>query len=332
MKFAALGRTHWLRDAIRATAARGHQPVLIGTAKAMPEYACTERDFADLAAEFNCPFFEDGSLDSAEAVAHARAAGAEVAISVNWPTIIGPGIRRQFRHGILNAHAGDLPRYRGNACPNWAILAGETHLTVTVHQMAAELDAGPVLLKRRCEITESTYIGDLYAFMTATIPGMFADALDGLANGSLTLQAQSTDPADALRCYPRRPDDGFLDWTQPAEALGRLVRASAEPFAGAYFILNGERVVVWRARVEPLPSPSLGVPGQVVAVRPESGAVGVLTGDGLLVLEVLQPAGSARGPATTFVRSTRDRLGFDAPSEYLRLARRLAERNPDASR
>ena len=223
MKFAALGRTHWLLDAIRAAAARGHQPVLIGTAEPMPEYRCTARDFERLAAELGCAFFAGTIVNTPDAVALAAASGAQVAISVNWPTIIGAEMRRVFRHGILNAHAGDLPRFRGNACPNWAIITGEPRVAITVHQMSDELDAGPVLLTRACPIDDTTYIADVYDFMTANIPDMLAEALDGLTAGTLVPRHQSLDPADALRCYPRRPEDGFLDFTRPADALGRLV-------------------------------------------------------------------------------------------------------------
>lgn len=327
MRFAALGRTHWLYDSIQSAVSRGHQPVLIGTAAPSPEYTRDEAAFAGLATELGCPFFGGGRLHDAATLQLIDRSGAEVAISVNWPTLIGPDIRRRFRHGILNAHAGDLPRFRGNACPNWAILAGERQMVVTVHEMADELDAGPVMAKRACPIGEHTYIHDLYAFMTAAIPEMFADVLDAVAAGSAVPAAQSLDPADALRCYPRRPDDGYLDWSGSAEWLGRLVRASAEPFAGAFFIRDGQKVLVWRAHAKSAATPSLGVPGQVVSVDRSTGTVGVLAGDGsVLVLEQLQLPGEARVPAAAIIRSTSERLGFDVAAAYLKLARQLDER------
>jgi UDP-4-amino-4-deoxy-L-arabinose formyltransferase/UDP-glucuronic acid dehydrogenase (UDP-4-keto-hexauronic acid decarboxylating) len=325
MKFAALGRTHWLRDAIRAAVARGHQATLIGTAPAAPEYLCGETEFAALAHELGCDFFCGTAINAPETVARAAAAGAEVAIAVNWPTIIGAAMRAQFPRGIINAHAGDLPRFRGNACPNWAILAGETRVVVTLHEMAQELDAGPILLQRHYPLTDDTYIGDVYAFMTARIPEMFAEALDGLAAGTLTARPQSADPADSLRCYPRRPEDGYLDWRLPSIALARLVRASAEPFAGAFFVRAGKRVAVWRARAALEAGPSLGVPGQVTAIDSAAGTVAVLTGEGVLLLQELQGEHQPRTPAASLIRSTRERLSFDPVGEYLQLARRLAD-------
>ena len=305
MKFAALGRTHWLRDAIRAAASRGHQPVLIGSAPASPEYLCDESDFRQLAGEFGCDYLT-GDINADAAIGMMRRSGADVAISVNWPTLIGATARGVFAHGVINAHAGDLPRYRGNACPNWAILNGESRVVVTLHVMADELDAGPILLQRPCAILEDTYIADVYAFMTAHIPVMFAEVLDGLASGSITPRPQSGAP---LRCYPRRPEDGEIDWRLPAGQLSRLVRASAEPFAGAFTVRDGARLKIWRAWATVPPSDVLGVPGQVTAVDKGSGTIDVLTGDGFLTVAEVQLEDGPRERAAGVIRSTRERLG-----------------------
>lgn len=305
MKFAALGRTHWLRDAIRAAASRGHQPVLIGSAPPSPEYLCDENDFRKLALEFGCAYLT-GDINSAAAIEMMRHSGADVAISINWPKLMGAAAREIFPHGVINAHAGDLPRYRGNACPNWAILNGESRVVVTLHVMADELDAGPILLQRPCPILEDTYIADVYAFMTATIPEMYVEVLDGLASGSITPRPQRGEP---LRCYPRRPEDGAINWTLPAVQLSRLVRASAEPFAGAFTVRNGARLTIWRARATAPPSAVLGVPGQVTAIDVSAGTIDVLTGDGILTVAEVQLEDGPRERAAGVIRSTRERLG-----------------------
>ena len=95
------------------------------------------------------------------------------------------------------------------------------------------------------------------------------------------------------------PADSRIDWSQPALRLDRLVRASAEPFAGAYTYLDGEKVIIWRARADRLPYPYLGIPGQVAEIWRESGEVAVLTGDGVLVLaEIETSAGIREEPRT----------------------------------
>jgi UDP-4-amino-4-deoxy-L-arabinose formyltransferase/UDP-glucuronic acid dehydrogenase (UDP-4-keto-hexauronic acid decarboxylating) len=178
--------------------------------------------------------------------------------------------------------------------------------------MADELDAGPVLMKRALALSEYTYIGDVYAFLEEVVPEMFAKTLSGLEDGTVEPREQPADPSQSLRCYPRRPSDGRIDWGQPAELIARLVRASAEPFAGAYSYLEGTRVTVWRARSEPLAQPSLGVPGQIIDRRPETGEVSVLTDDGQLVIEVISTdEGDERVTPTEILRSTRQRLGAE---------------------
>jgi UDP-4-amino-4-deoxy-L-arabinose formyltransferase/UDP-glucuronic acid dehydrogenase (UDP-4-keto-hexauronic acid decarboxylating) len=325
MKLAAFGRTDLLYASIRACAAHGHQIVLIGTCPAAPEYAVAESDFAQLAAEYGCAFFCDPAINRPEYLEMVKASGAEAAISVNWLTLIGQTLLDQFRLGILNAHAGDLPRYRGNACPNWAILMGEPEVVVTIHQMVPELDAGPIILQRKCALTPSTYIADFYRWAGQNIPEMFVEALDGLISGSIVPRQQPAAQELSLRTFPRLPRDGFLDWVRPAVELARLVRASAEPFAGAYSFIGWEKLTVWRAYADALPYPYCGAPGQVAERRPETGDVSVICGEGVLVLQELETQLAGRRPATEIIKSSRARLGMDIPSSIAELLQRVSE-------
>jgi UDP-4-amino-4-deoxy-L-arabinose formyltransferase/UDP-glucuronic acid dehydrogenase (UDP-4-keto-hexauronic acid decarboxylating) len=330
MKFGVVGRTHLLIASARRVVASGHELTVVATAAPSPEYQAGIDEFAALAREAGCPFFVAGRLND-EHADRLTQSGAEAVISINWPTVMSPRVLDAPRFGVLNAHAGDLPRYRGNACPNWAILAGEDRVTIAIHRMVAELDAGPVLLKRHLPLTPDTYIADVYRFLEQALPDMFAEVIDTLARGDASFTSQPSDPAVALRCYPRQPDDGEIVWSQPAEAIGRLVRASAEPFAGAYTFLEGRQVVVWRARAERLSSPAVGVPGQVVEIR-VNGEVAVLTGDGVLVVGEAS-VGSERDRPSRWLRSTRQRLGLNHSSEITQLRERIAalERRLDAT-
>lgn len=324
MRIAALGRTHWLYDAIELIAARGHDVVMIGTAASAPEYRRHPADFTALAARLGCPGFVASSLRSADVVAHLASSRAEIAISVNWPTLITADTREHFPRGVLNAHAGALPRYRGNACPNWAILNGEPSVGVTIHEMVDELDAGPILAQEHLALSESDYIGDVYTRLDECIPRLFADVIDGLAADTLRAQPQSLDPADALRCHPRRAEDGHIRWTASAAEIARLVRASAEPFAGAQAAFEAERLIVWRARVHRDDTRRVGVPGQIVGVDRAVGSVYILCGDGVLELQELE-LGGVRGPAAQFLSSTRDRLTSPDVGDLMALQRRVAE-------
>lgn len=287
MRVAAFGRTHWLYDSILHLHRRGHEIVGIVTAPAAPEYRVGEHDFERLARELGCTF----------AATPEQLPDADAAISVNWPRLVQQELLDRFPRGVLNAHLGDLPRFRGNAAPNWAILLGEPRVVLTVHRMDAGLDSGPILAQRAMPLDEGTYVGDVYAWADTVVPEAFAEAL------TAEPRPQEGEP---LRVYPRRPEDALLDWNRSAKELARVVRASSDPFAGAFTQLDGRKLVVWRARAEPLPHTAAGIPGQVAEVREREAAI--LTGDGLLVLEEVQ-LGAARAAAASVLTSTRLRLG-----------------------
>ena len=310
MRFAALGRTRWLLDSIARLAQAGHEPVLIGTAPPAPEYGVGEADFERVAREHGCAYFADPAINTQRYADLALASGAQVAVSMNWPILLGARIRSCFEHGVVNAHAGDLPRYRGNACPNWAILNGEDRVVVTLHRMDDGLDDGPILLQDKISLTTGTYISDVYRELGDLVPRLFTELLDLLSHGTLVPKVQDTSPPAALRCYPRHPQDGRIDWRQPAGELAALVRASAEPFAGAYTYLDGRLLRIWRARQTDLPFPWLGVPGQVAQRFSATGDVAVLCGQGVLTIEEVQMEGvDERVAAVRAIRSARARLG-----------------------
>jgi len=283
----ALGRSQFLYESIRALAAMGYDIILIATSKASPEYTRNAADFEQLAAEVGADYRYFQKPSDINTIHH----DCEVGISVNWHTILSPAFIQSFPKGIINAHMGDLPRYRGNACPNWAIINGEKKITITLHQMSAELDAGIMLAKAHYHMTPETYITDIYEHAETIIPRMFVDVLNSPVKG----KKQFGRP---LRCYPRLPSDNHIDWNQDANQIHRLIRASSHPFSGAYTHLNGTQLTIWRAHTEQPTFDYLAVPGQVLERR-KDGSVAVATGDGWLIMDEYEPH---------IIKSHRDRL------------------------
>lgn len=309
MKIAILGRTRWLIDTADACVAAGHAIVSVATTRSESFYRCGANDFAELAGRTGADYLGEVSLGRPEVRERLVAAGADLAVSINWPTIVGFEVINIFPSGIVNAHCGDLPRYRGNACPNWAILNGESRIGLCAHMMApAEVDAGPILLKDYLSISDDTYIGDVYDWLGGRIPSLLAAAIDGLASGAITPVPQSADPSLALRCYPRRQEDGRVDWRLGANAIHRLVRASSRPFGGAFACLeDGKRVTIWRASPFVHPLPFSAVPGQVM-LRLDGDPV-IACGDGALRLDEVEIEGmSFREAAVLITQSLRVRL------------------------
>ena len=284
MRLAVLGRTKILLAAARALADAGQTISVIGTAKASDTDGVTGSDFESAARSLGARFFR-GKIQSALDVI--GESGAELGISMNWPTILGEREIGLFPHGVLNVHAGDLPRYRGNACPNWAIINGENRIGLCIHRMLPnDLDAGPIALRRYFSLSKESYIGDVYGWLTTAVPEMFVEVVRSFENGTTSFVEQSNSPDASLRCFPRRPEDAKIDWTTDHRAVSRLIRASSRPFHGAFTTLEGRRkIIIWRGEATELERPYCAVPGQVI--QSDSVGVTIACGHGsLLITEV----------------------------------------------
>lgn len=301
----AIGRSRYLYDAIVRLAGAGYAFKAIVTEEAYEEYDVKHADFERLAAELGCAFFMTKQVDAEPIRAIVAEHRVRVAISANWKYRIGTGFLDLFECGVLNFHLGNLPDYKGNATLNWSIINGETHVNGNIHKMAAELDTGDVIARQSIPITEQTYIADLIRQAEAEAPALYEQAVArALADPSFCEIKGST---RGLRCYPRLPEDGQIDWRQSAEAIARLVRASSRPYQGAFSFLDGERVTIWRASPLVPPDRFLAVPGHVIEIDAATGGVTVACGSGFLRLEEIECKGSVLAPAT-LIRSIRLRF------------------------
>lgn len=283
MRVAVLGRTDMMLESVRRLVEAGHQVPLVGTCRSSGVTDATEEHFQREAATIGADFFCSAAINSPAILDKLRAAHCDVAVSMNWASMIGAEARAAFRHGVYNAHPGDLPRYRGNACPNWAILNGEKRVSFCIHQMDDQLDGGPVAIREHLPIGPTTDMTDVYAWLRRQVPDAFLRLVDAIAAGKLILTPQPADPQLALRCYPRRPEDSRIDWSRSSAEIDLLVRASARPMQGAWTMLEGQRrVIVWRARPFMPPSPFLAIPGQV-CFKEDDGPV-IACGAGMLKL------------------------------------------------
>ncbi len=285
MRIAILGRTHWLLSTARKLQTMGHDIVVVVTAPARPEYPAQEKDYAAFAESSGCPYYLSPDVNGSEFIRTLKELDVDLVVSINWPSLVRSKACSVPRHGILNSHGGDLPRYRGNACASWAILRGESKVGLCIHAMDPnEVDAGPIFARHYCAIGEDTYIGDILEWFDRAVPEAFVEAIGNLERTGFVPEDQTRSGVRPLRCHPRRPEDGAIDWTQSAIQVARLVRASSRPYDGAFASLEGEgRVTVWRARVVDPGMDFLAVPGQIMG-RGERGPL-VSCGTGVLEIE-----------------------------------------------
>lgn len=296
MRVGLIGRTQWLRDTGILAREHGHDIAFLATAPAA--------DNASVGVPELRAFAESGGIPFSDDIRIARLPlEAEVCLSVNWTTVLRQPFLDRFEHGVLNAHAGDLPRYRGNATLNWAILNGEREACLTVHRMVEALDAGPIALQKRRPIGPEDDMTVLSAWLDEVIPATLVEAVDGIANGTLTFREQDAS-IRALRAYPRKPEDSRIDWRDSAEKIVRLVRASSPPFEGALTRTeSGREIVIYRAREYQTDHDFLAVPGQVCFAS--EGNPVIATGDGMIeILECVDDAEAKRA----ILSSLRNRL------------------------
>lgn len=197
------------------------------------------------------------------------------------------------RLGAINIHASLLPRWRGAAPIQRALLAGDRETGISIMRMEAGLDTGPVLLREALPIFPEDTAGTLHDRLAALGARLVVAALDGLARGTVVAAPQ---PVDGVTYAAKlEKHEARIDWNQPALQIERQVRAF-DPFPGATARVRGTELKVWRA----VPADGAGEPGAVVAT--DARGIVVAAGSGALRLESLQRAGGKRLSARDFLR------------------------------
>jgi len=232
------------------------------------------------------------SLREAAEQAAFAALNADAAVVVAYGLILPPAVLAAPRLGCLNLHASRLPRWRGAAPIQRAVMAGDQETAATVMLMDEGLDTGPVLLERGVAIGPATTSGDLHDELADLGGPLMVEALRGLAAGSLMPRPQ---PA-AGACYAGKIDkaEARIDWSRPAAVVAGQINGLS-PVPGAWFPLAGARVKVLRAE----PAAGAGAAGTVLDQQPA-----IACGEGAVRLLELQRAGKAPLPADGFLRGT----------------------------
>jgi methionyl-tRNA formyltransferase len=167
--------------------------------------------------------------------------------SFYYRSMLGAPLLRIARRGALNMHGSMLPKYRGRAPVNWAIVRGERETGATLHYMVERADAGEIVDQLAVPILRDDDAREVFAKVTVAAETVLARSLPGLIAGTAPRRAQPIEPGQYFG--RRRPDDGRIDWAWPAEQIHNLVRAVAPPFPGAFADVQGERWWVHKTRV-----------------------------------------------------------------------------------
>lgn len=220
---------------------------------------------------------------------------ADVIAVVAFGQIIPKEILSLKPYGCINVHGSLLPKYRGAAPIQWAVIDGETESGVTTMQMDEGLDTGDMLLKAVVPLDEKETGGSLFEKLSATGANLLLETLEGLEKGTIVPQKQGESPTAYARMLKK--EMGCIDWEQPAVQIERLIRG-LNPWPSAYTHLNGKTMKIWEAKVQQ--GESGREPGAVTETTKEG--ILVQTGEGLLEIRKLQLEGKKRMDAGAFLR------------------------------
>jgi len=233
-----------------------------------------------------------------EAVATLRALNPDLIVVAAYGLILPQSVLDIPARGCINIHGSLLPRHRGAAPITAAILAGDAETGITIMLMDAGMDTGPILSMANEPLHPDDTTASLSERLSQLGARLLMATLPKYLNGEIVPQPQ---PQDGATYSPKiNKTDAQLDWTLPAREIDRRVRAYV-PWPVAYTGWNGQMVKVWKVRVRNGGS-EFGGQGAGTVVQPADGAVCVITGAGLIVLEEIQLAGRKVMPARDFVR------------------------------
>ncbi len=208
--------------------------------------------------------------------------------------------------GCVNVHGSLLPRYRGAAPIQWALIHGDTETGITTMLMDEGMDTGPMLLQRVVPIEPEDTAAELGRRL-ATVGGeLLVETLEGLENETITPREQEHQKATNAPLLTKAA--GLINWTQPAQDIVNRIRGLS-PWPGCYTFLNDQRLVIWKAKIEGRggESNSQGVPGTILEVQ--TSEIRVLTGEGVLRITEVQPANKRRMTVEEFLQGRSLRSG-----------------------
>jgi len=279
--------------ALNALADAGHEIVLVLTQPDRPAgrgMKLTPSAVKQAALARGLPVYQPTSLKTPEAQAAIAAIAADVMVVAAYGLILPQAVLDLPRFGCLNIHASLLPRWRGAAPIQRAILAGDTETGITIMQMDAGLDTGTMLSKTVVPIRDTDTAASLHDALAAA--GAIA-IVTALANYA-TLTPEIQEDSQATYAAKLSKDEAQLDWKQPADTLARAVRAY-NPVPGAWTLLDGAPLKIWSAQA----SAGTGAAGEVL--RADADQLLIACGSGALALLEIQPAGSKRMAAAAFL-------------------------------
>lgn len=299
MKVIFMGTPDFAVGTLKALHEAGHEVTLVVSQPDKPKGRKQELSPTPVKAaaeQLGLPVYQPSKIRAEESIEYLRNVEADVIVVAAFGQIIPRAILEMKKYGCINVHASLLPRYRGAAPIQWAVINGEKESGVTIMQMDEGLDTGDMLLKETVPLEEKETGGSLFDKLSRVGADLCVKALKELEKGTIVPEKQGESPTAYASMLTK--EMGKIDWTKDAESIERLVRG-LNPWPSAYTKLNGKTLKIWECKVVRQDA-SKGECGEILNITKDF--LTVQAGKDALEVTELQLEGKKRMDAGSFLR------------------------------
>lgn len=305
MKVIFMGTPDFSVGTLAALVEAGHEVVLAVTQPDKPKGRGKEMQYTpvkEYALEKGIPVYQPEKVRRPECIEELKKYQADVCVVIAFGQILPKEILEMTPYGCINVHASLLPKYRGAAPIQWAIINGENVSGVTTMQMGEGLDTGDMLEKAEVPLGEKITGGELHDLLAEAGAKLCVQTLEKLEKGELKPEKQGETPTAYARMLDKKL--GNIDWTRPAVEIERLIRG-LNPWPSAYTTWNEKTMKIWDADV--VDEEKTAEPGTIIEVTKQT--FSVQTGEGALSINELQIPGKKKMSADAFLRGYQVKTG-----------------------
>lgn len=298
MRVIFMGTPDFSVGTLEALIVAGHEVVLAVTQPDKPKGRGKEMQYTpvkEAALRHGIPVYQPRRIREPECIEELKKYQADVMVVIAFGQILPQAILDLTPYGCINVHASLLPRYRGSAPIQWAVINGEPVSGVTTMQMDAGIDTGDMIMKTEIPMAEKETGGTLHDKLMTAGAKLCVETLAALEQGTATLEKQGDSPTEYAKMLDKKLGD--IDWGKSAAEIERLIRG-LNPWPSAYTHWDGKVMKIWQADVAE--GNTQQPPGTITEVRKD--AFLVQTGEGQLVVRELQIPGKKRMDAGAFLR------------------------------
>lgn len=315
MRFVLIGTVGSTLIALEAMAEIGVPPVCLFTLEESKSKRHSDYiDLKPIAKKYNVPVKEIVNINDSETMKDIVILEPDYIFVIGWSQICSKEFLSIPNKGVIGYHPSLLPENRGRGVIPWTILQRKKITGSTLFWMDEGVDSGDILAQESFEISPGETAMTLYRKHEECLKRLLADSIPKLLSGNAPRIPQ--DHSRATYCAKRTPDDGYIDWTLPAESIWTLIRAVTHPYPGAFTFYNGKKVIVWEAEYIG-EAPYFGLPGQIQYVTKEGALVQCGDGKHILIKKIQFEDEVETSPERFF--KNHEKLGLNILTLYKRL-------------